>query len=319
VTAQTLPLLFGVDVEAAGAPIQAPMHRAAHFVFQPERKLAADLLSASDGDSWKAVTRAWKDGRTVYRSAANGDFRLSAGAGFEPVRRPRVALYRGFLPSMDEGWTRWIFEQFGWPYESVGNPAIQAGRLHERFDAIVFADQRAGAIARGYAPGSMPPQFTGGLGDAGATALKQFLEDGGRLIFLNESGSYAQSALGVKVRNALEDKSSRDAYCPGSLLNVTAEGADPLLAGLPGEFTVWNESSPVWEPLEGVPAKVLLRYAPVGVLASGWLLGEQAYAGKPALLEVQVGKGQVVLFGMRPQYRAQSYLTLKLLFNAMLP
>jgi hypothetical protein len=53
------------------------------------------------------------------------------------------------------------------------------------------------------------------------------------------------------------------------------------------------------------------------VLASGWLLGEKYYAGKPALLEIGVGKGRVYLFGMRPQYRAQSYLTLKLLFNVM--
>jgi hypothetical protein len=81
---------------------------------------------------------------------------------------------------------------------------------------------------------------------------------------------------------------------------------------------VWNEASPVWEPLDGADAKVLLRYSATKVLASGWLLGENHYAGKPALLSVRVGQGSVYLFGMRPQYRGQSYLTLKIFFNALL-
>jgi hypothetical protein len=293
------------------------LHRSREFAFQPVEHVDPNVLAASDGDTWKRVTQAWKEGTAVYRSSSTGDFRLSPAAGFAPLRRPRVALYRSFVPSMDEGWTRWIFEQFGWPYESAGNAAIQSGRLIEKFDAIVFPDQRAGAIANGHPQGAMPEAYTGGLGAKGAEALKQFLADGGRLVFLNQSGGYAVSQLGVKVRNSLEGKSNRDVYCPGSLLNVKSESADPALAGVPAEFAVWNESSPVWEPLEGAQAKVLLRYAPARVLASGWLLGEKYYAGKPALLEVRAGKGRVYLFGMRPQYRAQSYLTLKLLFNVM--
>ena len=73
-----------------------------------------------------------------------------------------------------------------------------------------------------------------------------------------------------------------------------------------------------WTPVEGADAKVLLRYPASHVLASGWLLGENRYAGKPALLTVRVGQGTVYLFGMRPQYRGQSYLTLKIFFNALL-
>jgi hypothetical protein len=219
---------------------------------------------------------------------------------------------------MDEGWTRWILEQFGWPYQSVGNAAIRGGHLSDRFDVIVFPDQRERTIERGYAEGTMPDEYTGGLGSEGAASLKQFLIDGGRLIFLNESGAYAASQLGVKVRNSLEGLSAQDVYSPGSLLNVTVDSQDAALAGVPREFAVWNEASPVWEPLEGADAKVLLRYPPSHVLASGWLLGENHYAGKPALLSVRVGQGTVYMFGMRPQYRGQSYLTLKIFFNALL-
>ena len=317
VTAQTLPLLMGVNVARADKKIDGTLVRVRQFPFVRFARPTLDVLSASDSDTWKKVTKAWKDGSDVYRNSSNGDFRLSPAEGFDLVKKPRVGLYRSFVPSMDEGWTRWILEQFGWPFESVGNAVIQSGRLIEKFGAIVFPDQRANMIANGYAPGAMPEEYAGGLGAKGAEALKQFLSDGGRLIFLNQSGGYAASQLGVKVRDALEGKSNRDVYCPGSLLNVKSESADPALAGVPDEFSVWNESSPVWEPLEGAQAKVLLRYAPAGVLASGWLLGEKYYAGKPALLEVSAGKGRVYLFGMRPQYRAQSYLTLKLLFNAM--
>jgi len=319
VTAQTLPLLMGVDVQAVAQPVAGPLARSREFSFTLADPPASGVLAASDGDTWKRVIAAWKEGRPVYRNASTGGFRLSSAPAFDPVRAPRVALYRSFVPCMDEGWTRWILEQFGWPYESAGNAAVRAGKLIRKFDVIVFPDQSRQTIENGYSAGSMPDEYIGGLGAEGAEALKQFLNDGGRLIFLNQSGAYAASQLGVKVRNALEDLPPKEVYCPGSLLNVSVAAQDPVLTGLPKELAVWNESSPVWEPLGGADAKVLLRYAPSKVLASGWLLGESYYAGKPALVEVRMGKSSVLLFGMRPQYRAQSYLTLKILFNALLP
>ena len=318
VTAQTLPLLMGVDVQTIAQPVAGPLARSREFNFTLAELPAPGALAPSDGDTWKHVIAAWKAGSPVYRNASTGDCRLSAAPGFDPVRAPRVGLYRSFVPCMDEGWTRWILEQFGWQYDSVGNAAIRAGKLSGKYDVIVFADQSPRTIENGYAAGSMPDEYLGGLGAEGADALKQFLQDGGRLIFLNESGAYAPSQLGVKVRNALEGVPPQEVYCPGSLLNVSVAAQDPLLAGLPKEFAIWNESSPVWEPLDGADAKVLLRYPSSNVLASGWLLGESHFAGKPALLSLRVGKGVVYLFGMRPQYRAQSYLTLKLLFNALM-
>ena len=319
VTAQTLPLLMGVDVVSVPAKIEGALARSREFQFAAPDGAAPGVLSASDGDTWKRVTEAWKSGTSVYRNPSTGDFKLAPASGFDAVKPSRVGLYRSFVPDMDEGWTRWIFEQFGWPYESVDNPIIRTGgRLISKFDVIVFPDQRASVIANGYLPGSMPREYTGGLGAEGAAALKTFLADGGRLIFLNQSGAYAVSQLDVPARDSLEGLPAREVYCPGSLLNVRSESHDIALAGVPEQFSVWNESSPVWVPLQGAQAKVLLRYAPAGVLASGWLLGEKYYTRKPALLEVGVGKGKVYLFGMRPQYRAQSLLTLKLLFNAML-
>ena len=65
---------------------------------------------------------------------------------------------------------------------------------------------------------------------------------------------------------------------------------------------------------------VVARYPAAGTdpLASGWLLGAPKLAGKGALVEVRRGRGRVVLFGFRPQYRGQSMATFPLIWNALL-
>jgi len=159
----------------------------------------------------------------------------------------------------------------------------------------------------------MPPEFTGGLGAKGESALREFANAGGTLIFLNRATGYATQHLGVKATNVLAGVAAKDFYCPGSLLNAKLDTQSPLTRGLPENVAIWAESGPVWETSEGSVA----RYAESKVLASGWLLGEDRIAGKTALIDARSGGGHIVLFGMRPQYRAQSYLTFKLLFNAL--
>jgi len=309
VTAHTLPMLLGVEVKEvrsyAGAT--SPV---ASFVFPSKG------LPTSDTDTWKEVNRVWARGASVWRNAQTGDFSLKPGPGLEERKPPRMGLYRSFQPSMDEGWTRWIFEQLGFPYASVKNPEILAGKLRERYEAIVFPDQGPSVIHNGYRPGAMPAELTGGLGEAGAAALLEFARAGGTLIFLNDSTDYAIGHLGVPLKNVIRGVSSRDFYSPGSLLRVSLE-EHPLTRGLPKEIAIWSEGSPAWEVTGGTAARSIARYPESGVLASGWLLGERHLIGRSALVEVPMGQGRIVLFGMRPQYRAQSYQAMKLLFNAM--
>jgi hypothetical protein len=319
VTAQTLPLLMGVAVDTVENPFDARLARAREFTFAQAAANGRDpgALPASDSDSWRKVNEAWRAGTPVFRDAKTGDFHIGPArhAGSAPLRQPRLAIYKSHVPSMDEGWTRWILEQFGWQYASLTDAAVHAGSLRDKFDVIVFPDQTASTMQSGNRPGTMPDEFTGGLGQEGAEALRQFTASGGRLVFLNEAGEYATETLDAKAINAIRNVSSRDFYSPGSLLNVRLEPGHPLGLGLPPEFTVWNEQSPLWEP-ENNTAKTVVRYAQSPVLASGWLLGEKYLAAKPALLDIPQGPGRIILFGFRPQYRAQSYLTLKLLFNA---
>jgi hypothetical protein len=322
VTAHTLPLLMGVDVDTVTQPFSADLSRAGRFPFALAGiKPAPGGLAASDTDTWKTVNRFWREGKTVWRDPVSGDFytRPDSAAGLVEVRQPRIALFKSFMPEIDEGWTRWLLDEFGFAYASAGTRDIQAGRLRDRFDAIIFADQPASSISMGFRPGSMPDEYTGGLGEAGAAALREFAYAGGTLIFLNRSTAYAPGALKLRLQNALADVTNLDFYSPGSLLNVHLDdAASPLHFGLPSEIAIWSEQSPAWDTGDVPGVRAVARYPEKDVLASGWLLGEKYVAGKAAVLEVGMGAGRAVLFGMRPQYRAQSYQSFKLFFNALL-
>lgn len=312
VTAHTLPLLFGVDAKFVERNPGGVWKKA---VLQDGP--ARTIYQASDTDGWAAANAAWARGKSVWRNEA-GDFAFaSRGPGWHEVKRPRIGLYKSWSGEADEGWTRWLLEKFGFAYSSLRNADITVDprgvNLRARFDSIVFADQRPEGIENGNPPGSMPSQFTGGLGAKGAQALREFAKAGGTLIFLNRASGYGIANLGIKARDVVANVPEQDFYSPGSLLNARLNLRDPLTRGLPEEITIWSESSPVWETEGGSVAK----YPESGILASGWLLGEEHIAGKTALIHVKYGNGNVVLFGMRPQYRAQSYLTFKLFFNAL--
>ncbi|MBL8232205.1 MAG: hypothetical protein JNL98_27160 [Bryobacterales bacterium] len=318
VTAHTLPLLMGVDVDTIRDRFQVALSPVKAYPFAQKGEAPPGALAVSDIESWRAVNQAWSAGKPVARDAA-GHFYLNRAASgdIKPLRRPRVALYRSHQPSMDEGWTRWMFDTFGFTYTRLYNKEVLAGQLRRRYDVIVFPDQSPASIHNGYRKGAMPDDLVGGLGEAGAQALKQFAEQGGTLIFLNDSTEYATAHLGVNLKSSVSGVSNRDFYSPGSLLNVSLDAAHPITRGLPQEITIWSEGSPAWEVADGAGMKSIARYPQSKVLASGWLLGEKYLTGRSALVEVRVGTGRVVLFGMRPQYRAQSWQTFKLLFNAV--
>jgi hypothetical protein len=307
VTAHTLPMLMGVTVRAMEPGERG--RKATRFVF-PQRRLAS-----SDSDTWREVNRLWSAG-SVWRDPASGDFSPSSRAGWLEKKRPRVALYQSFVPQMDEGWTRWILEQFNFRFTSVTNPVIQAGGLRSKFDVIVFPNQSSEGMQNGHRAGAMPQEFTGGLANA-HQALLEFARQGGTLIFLNESSGFATEQLGIGVTNVVRQIPSRDFYSPGSLLRVTLEDRNPLTYGLPREIAIWNEHSPAWDVPVGA-GKAVARYGASNLLASGWLLGEKYIAGRSALVDIPIGSGRAILFGFRPQYRGQSLQAVKLLFNALI-
>ncbi len=317
VTAQTLPLLMGVQAVTVNEPFEANLELDA----PPPAPGQNGELSAANSDTWSAVARMWREGGPLWRDPASGDFvsQPLPSKRLLRVRAPRIGIYKSWIPAIDEGWTRWVLDHFGFPHAALANREIDAGGLRARFDAIVFPDQSAGAISEGFRTGALPEEFTGGIGASGIAALDAFVRAGGTLVFLNRSCEWAAAHLGLPVIDVTAGLSESEFYSPGSLLNVSLDTRDPLSWGAPGDLAIWNERSPAWV-LRGSPneARVVARYLPRGVLASGWLLGEDRIAGKAAVVRIDRAAGHIVLFGMRPQYRAQSYLTFKLFFNALL-
>ena len=180
----------------------------------------------------------------------------------------------------------------------------------------------------------MPDEYTGGVGKEGVDNLKKLVEAGGTLVFLNRSSDFAIEQFDLPIRDVTKGLARKDFYIPGSILRTELDLTSPIAKGMPKESIAWFENGPVFEELrvtplgvnapgdltpKGVTLNVIARYPsdPKQILLSGWALGAEKIAGKAALVEVKIGKGKIILFGFRPQYRGQSLATYPLLFNAI--
>lgn len=199
---------------------------------------------------------------------------------------------------------------------------------------IIFPDQSPNQILNGYSKGSMPDEYIGGVGEEGVENLKKFVEAGGTLVFLNRSSEFAIEQFNLPVKNVTKGLGRKDFYIPGSILRTELDLSHPIAKGMPQQSIAWFENSPAFEvlspgfsrpdgtePPEGGTqnVRIIATYPkdPKQILLSGWALGAEKIAGKAALVELKIGKGKIVLFGFRPQYRGQSLATFPLLFNAI--
>jgi hypothetical protein len=239
--------------------------------------------------------------------------------GFGKGDAPRIGLYRSFVPSMDEGWTRWVFDTWHVPYVTLVDSVARAGNLKDRFDVIVLPDESPHDIAEGLPQRRYPPPYPGGLGPDGIQALRQFVQDGGTLVTLNDASRFAIQSLLLPIRNVLEGLPDQDFYAPGSIFRIDLDQSHRLTRGMPPETAAWFEDGPAFDVLDSSQVRVVARYPddPGDVLLSGWVRHPERVAGRAALVDVRVGAGHVILFGFRPQYRGQSLATYPLLFNSL--
>jgi ribosomal protein S18 acetylase RimI-like enzyme len=243
--------------------------------------------------------------------------RRTATSGGAAVRT-RVAIYKPWTASMDEGWTEWLLDSWGFKYTILTNPDIQAGDLNNKYDVILFASDRAGSITDGFAKGSVPPRYEGGLGDVGVRALDAFVRAGGSMVTFSQSSDFAINALHLPVKNVVAGLKRTEYFSSGSILEVNTDASHPVMAGMPEKAKVFVEGSPVFTTTEGFEGSVLARYAKEGSpLMSGYLLGEKYLQGQAAAVDVKHGRGHVVLIGFRPQWRGQPFGTFKVVFNSL--
>jgi len=245
--------------------------------------------------------------------------RVSPKSAAIPATRLRIAVFKPWTASMDEGWTEWLLDRYGLSYTVIAPVDVQSGDLASRFDVILMASDSRRSIMSGYSAGTVPPRYSGGVGDAGVRALDGFVRDGGTLVCLNESADFAISALGLPVKNVVDGVARKDFFASGSILEVITDPAHPLMAGMPERAKVFVDDSPVFTTTEGFEGAALAKYAPSGSpRLSGYLLGEKYLHDNAAALDVKHGRGHVVLIGFRPQWRGQPFGTFRVLLNAAL-
>ena len=247
-----------------------------------------------------------------------------------PIRPSRVALYKPWIESIDEGWTRLLFERYEIPYTTVTDADVRGGKLRHRFDVLVVPDVPAERLKTGHRPGTVPPEYAGGLGDDGVAAIVDFADAGGTVVCLDSSCGLITEALRLPVRDLTREAGSDRFFCPGSIVSLNLDLTHPLAFGMPaktaaflaygGAYDFVVNATPTGHTGEqpSPPVAIVGRYGQGNPLLSGWLEGPEVISGKGAILEARYGQGRAVLIGFRAQHRVQSDATFRLLFNAIL-
>jgi hypothetical protein len=236
------------------------------------------------------------------------------------LRTPRIGLYQAWTSNMDEGWTRWVLEQNEVPYTTLHNAEIRAGKLREKFDSIILPDQQPREILAGNDFRTIREEYRGGVGEAGLEALREFVRSGGTVIAMGASCDLMIDKFPIPVRDLKRGLTRDQHFAPGTIVRVQVDSANPLGLGMPSETYGFYNNSPFFALVEGFSsqrASVVARYPNSDVVASGWLKGEDLMAGRAAVVSIEMNPGRIVLFGLRPQHRAQTRATFLLLFNAL--
>jgi hypothetical protein len=251
------------------------------------------------------------------------------------TKQLRVGMYQRYWGgNMDEGWTRLVLENFGFPYKTVMDEEVKKGNLRENYDVFILPNDSTPMIVGGEElekwwkenspwgpPPEYPPEYRSGIGEEGVEALKKFVEEGGTLITLGEASDFAIEKLGLNVKSVLKGLKPKEFYCPGSTIRTKINTCEPLAYGMPEEALVlfWNSLAfEVQTHAHNERYHVIAKYLDRDLLQSGWLIGEEKLSNKVAMLYAEQGKGKAVLIGFRTQNRGQTHGTFKFLFNCLL-
>ena len=274
--------------------------------------------------------------KTPQGMGAGSGATSSCGCGYGEEGIPFVRLYRSHIATMDEGWTRWVIENYKNNYacctqfNSITDQELRSGLVAPKLSgsqanqksynqAIIFPDQSPNGMLNGHRQGTMPNEYVGGIGKEGVANLRKFVEEGGTLVFFNRASDFAIEQFKLPLKDVTDGLPNKEFFIPGSILRTQVDTNHPIAKGMPKESIAWFENSPAFEVLDKTNVDIIATYPTKteDILLSGWAFGTDKLAGKAALVSVKMGKGKMVLFGFRPQYRGQSIATFPLFFNSL--
>ena len=358
ITGWTLPLQMGVSVDAVSDPLTQEQRAAMtkiEAVKLPATQVTGEgstfAVSHKPNASFELVNAVLAQGGKVAMSSEpvktpegmeNGAFLVtglsrsamgdlaakfsvgalattSSPAHSIPIQQAKIGLYRPWNPSIDEGWTRWILENYHYSFKSIYNADMRSSGLRSRYDVIILPDMTSNQLMNGFHTGAVPGQYAGGIEQQGLDNLREFVRAGGTLIAFNRAASSLIPLMSLPVRNVLQGLPNDKFYCAGSLLRVEREHPDmPVNFGVPSAPVVMFEGGPAFETLPGFKGVVLAKYAKDSdPLESGMILHSEVLHDKDAALELAYGQGRILLYGFKPQQRAQAHGTYRYLFNAL--
>jgi hypothetical protein len=268
-----------------------------------------------------------------------GEYLDNRALNTSPVKMPRIALVETWFHDMDAGWTRFLFDSYHIPYTVVHPGDFQKTELAQLYDVIIFPDNDKEILMTGkqksgesYYMGSYPPDYVKGIGKEGFEKLMTFSDEGGTVIAWGRSVRLFEGMLKIKHKDTEEefnlpfrdispDLVKAGLSIPGSLIKVDLVADHPLTLGMPESIGVFSRGRPVFAtsvPKFDMDRRVIGTYPEKDLLMSGYASGEEKMANKAALIWMEKGKGQFVMYGFGPQFRASTQASFKLLFNAIL-
>jgi hypothetical protein len=265
--------------------------------------------------------------------------------GTVALKPSRIALWDVYGGSMPSGWTRWIFEQYHFPFTVVFAKEIDGGNLKSKYDVILFVGgaipayrAEAGSNAMGGYEGrepnekEIPEMYHAQLGRITAAksipALKEFTEAGGTIITIGSSANLAYH-FKLPIRNALVEMVNgkerplpgEKFYIPGSVMQVAVNNDHKANWGMKPNADVYFSASPVFNLLPNATATgevtPLAWFASDKTLRSGWAFGQSYLQQAVAAFEAKVGKGKLLVYGPEITFRGQTHSTYKMLFNQL--
>ena len=369
----TLAFQMGVKFDRIHEPFTGPFERVAAWNVRPAQGRVGTLADATGymlnrtaNDGFRAVNRLLALGEQV--SALGADFLFGPstatvtklqkvaselGVSFQAVNLnfvtapsrmapPRIGLWDQYGGSMASGWTRWILEQFEFPFSRVFARELDAGNLNAKYDVLIFVDGaipaattpagagrgggRGGAQTRELTEADVPAEYHEQLGrltgEKTIPQLRAFVEAGGTLVAIGSSAANIATHFKLPVENHLVEDGKplprSKFFVPGSVLTAKMEIKHPLAAGMNERTDFFFDNSPVFR-ITGATVRPIASFDTATPLHSGWAWGQKYLEKGVVAAEATVGRGRVLLYGPEILHRAQPHGTFKLLFNALFP